>query len=304
MTSMHIGQYKSGPWLLEASDVVDGVDPEDQDKPGSQPSQPSPSGGPQTGVDPLGSGNSTWGGAADPRASGAYSDASPFAGTFGTEYSGGSGAMPHIPSSGGGFSGGGGASSAPIGGTGSAPVAYTPSAGESQWEHNVEIGLQRNGLPATLAPQVMKQIHTESGGNPNAINNVDSNAQAGHPSQGLLQTIPSTFQTHHLPGDSNSITDPQANIDSAINYAKGRYGPSLMSNGQGMGSGHGYDQGGWLPPGHTHVVNNTGSPELVIPMSMLPHIFKGGSMHAGEIKSGPWLLEASKHAPASKDWYV
>jgi SLT domain-containing protein len=87
---------------------------------------------------------------------------------------------------------------------------------------------------------VLKQMQTESSGNPKAINRTDSNAQAGHPSQGLLQTIPSTFNQYHLPGDSMDITDPQANIDSAIGYAKSRYGPTLMTNGEGMGSGHGY----------------------------------------------------------------
>lgn len=121
------------------------------------------------------------------------------------------------------------------------PVSFSPGAGVKQWESDVEQGLQRNGLPTSLAPQVEKQMQTESSGNPNAINNWDSNAVAGHPSQGLLQTIPSTFNTYHLPGDSTNIDDPQANIDSAIGYAKSRYGPSLMNGqGQGMGSGHGY----------------------------------------------------------------
>ena len=36
-------------------------------------------------------------------------------------------------------------------------------------------------------------IQHESGGNPNAINNWDSNAAAGMPSKGLMQTIDPTF---------------------------------------------------------------------------------------------------------------
>jgi Transglycosylase SLT domain len=123
----------------------------------------------------------------------------------------------------------------------SMPVSYTPSAGVEQWNDQVNLALDRNGLPRSLAPNVKKQIGTESSGNPNAINNDDSNAVAGHPSQGLLQTIPSTFQHYHLPGDSNSITDPQANLDAAIGYAKETYGPTLMnSQGTGIGSGRGY----------------------------------------------------------------
>ena len=61
-----------------------------------------------------------------------------------------------------------------------------------------------------------------------------------------------------------NIYDPLANIAAAINYARNRYGPTLMSGGMGMGSGHGYDQGGWLPPGVTLAVNRTGQPERVI----------------------------------------
>lgn len=151
----------------------------------------------------------------------------------------------HAPAGtgGGGFSdSSGGAASGGVGNSVSGPaVPYTPSKGVQQWQTQVEQGLTRNGLPLTLAPQVMKQMESESSGNPNAINNWDSNAKAGHPSQGLMQTIPSTFQQYHLPGDSMNINDPQANVDSAIGYAKSRYGPTLMNEqGNGMGSGHGY----------------------------------------------------------------
>lgn len=138
-----------------------------------------------------------------------------------------------------GYSSGG--SSAGSNGSGSYGGGYTPSQGVEQWRDEALEALRRNGLPESYADQVLHQIQTESSGNPKAINNYDSNAQAGHPSQGLLQTIPSTFQQYKLPGDSNDITDPQANLDAAIGYAKSRYGPTLMdSNGNGLGSGHGY----------------------------------------------------------------
>jgi hypothetical protein len=130
-------------------------------------------------------------------------------------------------------------SSSGAGGPG-APVNYNPSAGVEQWRPQAEEALRRNGLPTSMADQVLHQVQTESSGDPHAINLTDSNAQAGHPSQGLLQTIPSTFQTYHLPGDSNEITDPQANMDAAVNYALHTYGPTLMSDGGGLGSGHGY----------------------------------------------------------------
>jgi SLT domain-containing protein len=121
------------------------------------------------------------------------------------------------------------------------------------------------GLSPMLLGRVLFQMQTESGGNPNAINLTDSNAAAGDPSRGLMQTIGSTFRAYHWPGTSSNIYDPLANIAAALNYARHRYGPSLMSGGMGIGSGHGYDAGGWLPPGLSLAYNGTGRPEAVIP---------------------------------------
>ncbi|OLZ74246.1 hypothetical protein AV521_00675 [Streptomyces sp. IMTB 2501] len=67
-------------------------------------------------------------------------------------------------------------------------------------------------------------IRRESGGNPRAINNWDSNAAAGNASRGLMQVIPTTFRAYHQAGTSWDIFDPVANIAAAINYIKSRYG--------------------------------------------------------------------------------
>lgn len=64
----------------------------------------------------------------------------------------------------------------------------------------------------------------ESGGNPTAVNNWDSNAAAGHPSQGLMQTIPSTFDAYVPSGmKSLGIDNPVANLAAAIGYINSRY---------------------------------------------------------------------------------
>lgn len=63
----------------------------------------------------------------------------------------------------------------------------------------------------------------ESGGNPRAINNWDSNAKAGHPSKGLLQTIDSTFSHYALPGHTD-IWNPYDNTLAAVRYMLDRYG--------------------------------------------------------------------------------
>ena len=107
--------------------------------------------------------------------------------------------------------------------------------GVQRWAGVVAQALGMLGLPATLSRQVLYQMQTESGGNPNAINLTDINAQMGDPSRGLLQTIGSTFSTYHVPGTSSNIYDPLANVAAAINYARHRYGPSLMSGGNGDG---------------------------------------------------------------------
>jgi hypothetical protein len=136
--------------------------------------------------------------------------------------------------------------------------------GVKQWAGIVAQALTMLGLPLSLSGQVLYQMQTESGGNPNAINLTDINAQQGDPSRGLLQTIGTTFAAYHVAGTSNNIYDPLANVAAAINYARAVYGPTLMRGGMGMGSGHGYDAGGWLPPGVSLAYNLTGRHERVL----------------------------------------
>lgn len=128
------------------------------------------------------------------------------------------------------------------------------------------------GQPATWADTVLRRMNQESGGNPNAVNNWDSNAAAGIPSQGLMQTIPPTFNAYAGPFTSKGILDPMANIYAGINYSIHRYGSIAGMNRPGGYSTGGivptrtalYDKGGWLPQGRTLVENRTGAPELVL----------------------------------------
>ncbi|MED1062862.1 phage tail tape measure protein [Bacillus licheniformis] len=106
------------------------------------------------------------------------------------------------------------------------------------------------GVPLSWIPGLVTIAMKESGGNPNAINLWDSNAKAGHPSQGLMQTIPSTFNAYKFPGHNN-ILNPVDNILAAINYIKARYGdisnhPGLKSMARGGGY-VGYAKGGISP---------------------------------------------------------
>jgi uncharacterized protein YukE len=126
-------------------------------------------------------------------------------------------------SHGGGGGGGGGAG----GGMGSSggPPSSPPPGNVQQWIQEAIQILEQNGVPASElnANDIWTIIQHESGGNPNAINNWDSNAQAGHPSKGLMQTIDSTFNAHSLPGHTD-IYNPVDNIIAGVRYALGRYG--------------------------------------------------------------------------------
>lgn len=138
--------------------------------------------------------------------------------------------------------------------------------GVQQWRGLVLKALRMEHLPAGLVNDVLYQMQTESGGRANAINLTDSNARAGVASRGLMQVIPPTFAAYHWPGTSWNIFDPLANIAAALNY--GAHNGRGFGSGPGqIGSGHGYDRGGWLMPGVTMAVNTTGRPELVTPNS-------------------------------------
>lgn len=130
-------------------------------------------------------------------------------------------------------------------GTPVAPSVAASSPHVDQWVKEAITLLEQQGIPASkLDPNAIKLIIAhESGGNPDAINRTDSNAQAGHPSEGLMQTIASTFQANASAGHDN-ILNPVDNIMAGVKYALGRYGsldnvPGVLAVEQG-GSYVGY----------------------------------------------------------------
>lgn len=155
-------------------------------------------------------------------------------------------------------------------------VNYNPSAGVEQWRSLAKYALQLTGqyTEANL-DRLLMQMQTESGGNPNAINNWDINAKNGTPSKGLMQVIDPTFQAYKYPG-YNNIWDPLSNILASIRYTVSRYG-SLARGWQGHGYAEGIGTitisdifknvpklagGGMVMPGQLFVANERG-PELV-----------------------------------------
>ncbi|MBO0915262.1 LysM peptidoglycan-binding domain-containing protein [Streptomyces laculatispora] len=83
--------------------------------------------------------------------------------------------------------------------------------------------MAQNGIPGSY-DGIYRNVIRESSGNPQIVNNWDSNAAAGTPSKGLLQVIQPTFEAYHVAGTSMDILDPVANITAACNYAAATYG--------------------------------------------------------------------------------
>ncbi|MGW5105029.1 transglycosylase SLT domain-containing protein [Streptomyces sp. NPDC004100] len=105
-----------------------------------------------------------------------------------------------------------------------APQAATGASGSLDgWIKQSLAIMKAKGIPGSY-DGLKRNIMRESGGNPNAQNNWDVNAQKGIPSKGLLQVIDPTFNAYHVAGTAHSVTDPVANITAAANYAAHRYG--------------------------------------------------------------------------------
>ncbi|MFE9566692.1 transglycosylase SLT domain-containing protein [Streptomyces sp. NPDC006487] len=114
--------------------------------------------------------------------------------------------------------------------------AKAPAAGKTYadnldgWIRGALDVMAANGIPGSY-DGIHRNIMRESSGNPNAVNNWDSNAAKGTPSQGLLQVIDPTFKEHYVPGTKFDPFDPVANIAAACNYAAKRYGSIDNVNG-------------------------------------------------------------------------
>lgn len=96
----------------------------------------------------------------------------------------------------------------------------------------ISLALAKMDMPQSLEPGLRKIIMKESQGNPKAINRWDSNARAGRPSQGLMQTIPSTYRAYVLPELAHlPITNPVANITAGVRYMVATYGLNTLLRG-------------------------------------------------------------------------
>ncbi|WP_277904404.1 tape measure protein [Enterococcus lactis] len=134
--------------------------------------------------------------------------------------------------------------------------------GVERWRPYVKRALKMNNLPTSSAyvDAWMRQIQTESSGNPLAIGGNDGLADGN--ATGLLQTKPGTFAANAFPGYGN-IMSGFDNILAAINYAKKRYGSNMLGV---IGRGHGYANGGIVNQHQIAEIAEGNKPEIIIPL--------------------------------------
>ena len=117
--------------------------------------------------------------------------------------------------------------------------------GVGRWRDTVIQALQRAGLPTSedYVSAWLRQIKTESGGNPNILQQVRDVNSGGNEAMGLVQVIPGTFAAFRDKSLPNDRKHPLANLVAGMNWAKfkaKRQGRSMLSF---IGHGHGYKDG-------------------------------------------------------------
>lgn len=116
-------------------------------------------------------------------------------------------------------------------------MANPAGSGVDRWRPYVVRALDMLHLSSSLVGRVLKQIQTESGGNPKALGGDDGLSDGR--AMGLMQVKPPTFAAYKLPGHNN-IWNGFDNLLAGLNYARHRYGDGLSF----LGQGHGYANGG------------------------------------------------------------
>ena len=136
-----------------------------------------------------------------------------------------------------------------------------PGEGVERWRSVIKraAGMLHTDLKDWQINNMLKQIQTESGGNPNIVQTAwDVNMANGNPAQGLLQFIPQTFRAWAVPGHTN-IHSGLDQILAAIRRL------NAMDTWNYIGHGHGWATGGhvynkqlaWIAEdGDEFVINN------------------------------------------------
>lgn len=143
-------------------------------------------------------------------------------------------------------------------------IANPTGAGVARWEPIIKaVAASMNfNISGGQVSKLLKQIQTESNGDPTVLQKVhDINSASGHPAQGLLQFIPSTFAHWAMKGHTN-ILNGADQIMAAIN--------ALNHGGEGgwknIGNGHGWANGGIVRNWQYAQIAEHNKPEAVLPL--------------------------------------
>ena len=143
-------------------------------------------------------------------------------------------------------------------------MANPGGSGVDRWRPYALRALQMLHLSESLVDKVLRQIKTESGGNPQAKQpGADPDGDGSGPAMGLMQTKRSTFDAYKLPGHGN-LWNGFDDLLAGLNYAKHRYGDSLSA----LGNGHGYADGGLINQHGMYEVGEYNRPEMIVPLDM------------------------------------
>ncbi|WP_288572065.1 phage tail tape measure protein [uncultured Weissella sp.] len=135
------------------------------------------------------------------------------------------------------------------------------------WADDVKKALRKLNLSTSgaMVQRVLRQIGTESGGNPNAKQpKADPDGDGSGPALGLMQTKRDTFNANALAGHKN-IFNGYDNILAGLNYARKRYGNDLSF----LGNGHGYANGGLITRHQLAEIGENNQPEMIIPLDAM-----------------------------------
>ncbi|UZV40646.1 tape measure protein [Lacticaseibacillus casei] len=138
--------------------------------------------------------------------------------------------------------------------------------GVQRWKPYVIQALKANGFDASdyQVAAWMRVIQRESNGNPKAINLWDSNAKAGIPSMGLVQTIGPTFNAYKFPGH-NDVYNGYDDLLAGIHYMKAIYGSGSSAFARVSGP-EGYANGGLITQ-PIHALVGEDGPETILPLT-------------------------------------
>ncbi|QDM56364.1 tail length tape measure protein [Gordonia phage Sidious] len=125
-------------------------------------------------------------------------------------------------------------------------VGWKSGAGAEQWVPVIKRALALEGFPVDEAHinATKSQIMSESGGDPNIVQQVQDVNSGGNEGRGLVQVTPQTAEGLGLAELGGNIYDPLTNLRLGMRRIRSGWGGDLLGT---WGHGHGYAQGGTIP---------------------------------------------------------